>query len=210
MISKLYFYVRIHKQAIYRYTDLTVVNWFQNCIFTWGFTRTSSIAILCIWLWIDFKIVFLREDSQGCLRIQMLMLGCELISKLYFYVRIHKVNPVVKSLTKVVNWFQNCIFTWGFTSLNLWFTSALPLWIDFKIVFLREDSQVFFFKAFSIKGCELISKLYFYVRIHKVNPDVLSKINTSGFLLKSKKHQHPKFKMIDLDGFSFLIHLKQL
>ena len=86
--------------------------------------------------------------------------------KLYFYVRIHKLEEQTYTLTQVVNWFQivflredsqvptisltpywrcelisNCIFTWGFTSADTFNISEAVLWIDFK--------------------------LYFYVRIHK-------------------------------------------
>ena len=86
--------------------------------------------------------------------------------KLYFYVRIHKYSWRIEGGATVVNWFQ--------------------------IVFLRENSQVFFYFPFVFLCCELISnciftweftrshlislevlllwidfKLYFYVRIHK-------------------------------------------
>ena len=87
---KLYFYVRIHKYPKRYMKGSCVVNWFQivflredsqdetnkgiitascelisNCIFTWGFTSWTLLFIVCVVLWIDFK--------------------------LYFYVRIHKV-----------------------------------------------------------------------------------------------------------------------
>ena len=138
-----------------------------------------------------FQIVFLREDSQAKVKIIKTIYGCELIS--------------------------NCIFTWGFTSRTKHVFRGHPLWIDFKlyfyvrihkvgesqsytivvvnwfqIVFLREDSQAFFFPIRIRFRCELISnciftwgftsfvlclvriiklwidfKLYFYVRIHK-------------------------------------------
>ena len=112
----------------------------SNCIFTWGFTSYLLIFLWQIQLWIDFK--------------------------LYFYVRIHKLNKSDKTFTTVVNWFQivflredsqdgarrvqrkaccelisNCIFTWGFTSTSAIADTVDVLWIDFK--------------------------LYFYVRIHK-------------------------------------------
>ena len=137
---KLYFYVRIHKFNIWVFYSCTVVNWFQivflredsqalkggiqgiiccelisNCIFTWGFTSSTSNACIRLLLWIDFK--------------------------LYFYVRIHKYQYPLLDRSSVVNWFQivflredsqvfliikkiiyscelisNCIFTWGFTS----------------------------------------------------------------------------------------------
>ena len=86
---KLYFYVRIHKQACHIKRPCLVVNWFQivflredsqegvnktnqqvccelisNCIFTWGFTSQRFNWKRWLSLWIDFK--------------------------LYFYVRIHK------------------------------------------------------------------------------------------------------------------------
>ena len=155
----------------------------SNCIFTWGLTRQDDNGTLYGVLWIDFK--------------------------LYFYVRTHKKSNFKRWYFAVVNWFQivflredsqdeiynykaksscelisNCIFTWGLTSYYYQTIRKHSLWIDFK--------------------------LYFYVRTHKVNPAVLSKINTSGFLFELKKHQHPKFKMIDLDGFLVLIKLKQL
>ena len=164
---KLYFYVRIHKsKKLHLFTSI-VVNWFQivflredsqeslyfytnhnrcelisNCIFTWGFTRVSEAVSLIYKLWIDFK--------------------------LYFYVRIHKVFSLRVVKSPVVNWFQivflredsqeknnyyykpeccelisNCIFTWGFTSFFKKCFTGIKLWIDFK--------------------------LYFYVRIHKIN-----------------------------------------
>ena len=203
---KLYFYVRIHKSSQDTPSEHLVVNWFQivflredsqetklkritkascelisNCIFTWGFTRKHIIIIWFFQLWIDFK--------------------------LYFYVRIHKRVNLETGEFEVVNWFQivflredsqglissyyilkccelisNCIFTWGFTRLTFKFKIMSKLWIDFK--------------------------LYFYVRIHKVNSAVLSKINTTGFLFELKKYCYPKFIMIDLDGFSVLIYLK--
>ena len=146
--------------------DRWVVNWFQivflredsqvkqrgaiglfscelisNCIFTWGFTRVKSLTPIIWPLWIDFK--------------------------LYFYVRIHKLDSLESCWCCVVNWFQivflredsqvlikkmlwrfccelisNCIFTWGFTSKHKVEDTELLLWIDFK--------------------------LYFYVRIHKL------------------------------------------
>ena len=123
-------------------------------------------------MWIDFKIVFLREDSQETLSIAVCKVRCELISKLYFYVRIHKYNGFNDSLLCVVNWFQNCIFTWGFTSNFSCIFKLIMLWIDFKIVFLREDSQAPRLSLQSQQRCELISKLYFYVRIHK-NSEIL-------------------------------------
>ena len=162
---KLYFYVRIHKSALFGSSTAAVVNWFQivflredsqewtpkrinqqscelisNCIFTWGFTRLPGIIILNVMLWIDFK--------------------------LYFYVRIHKFYVRIHKDYAVVNWFQivflredsqathpsntiplccelisNCIFTWGFTRKIRLEWKGIQLWIDFK--------------------------LYFYVRIHK-------------------------------------------
>ena len=162
---KLYFYVRIHKSNHRPFFRLFVVNWFQivflredsqvktienglhyscelisNCIFTWGFTRRNEQRYYYCKLWIDFK--------------------------LYFYVRIHKLDFAFHCLCCVVNWFQivflredsqgisylrkaitrcelisNCIFTWGFTRNHENKTKAISLWIDFK--------------------------LYFYVRIHK-------------------------------------------
>ena len=112
----------------------------SNCIFTWGFTSFLKKSFATDWLWIDFK--------------------------LYFYVRIHKINQPLNTLVIVVNWFQivflredsqvrrllqyllircelisNCIFTWGFTSYKVNSFLSFWLWIDFK--------------------------LYFYVRIHK-------------------------------------------
>ena len=167
LISKLYFYVRIHKWIIFCRCRVIVVNWFQNCIFTWGFTREYLLLIHQWLLWIDFKIVFLREDSQATSSRQTHKTGCELISKLYFYVRIHKPQNYENISHLVVNWFQNCIFTWGFTSWVHRNCYYLRLWIDFKIVFLREDSQAWWQLQAVTVSCELISKLYFYVRIHK-------------------------------------------
>jgi len=139
---KLYFYVRIHKNLLGLHSIKGVVNWFQivflredsqdaiwwlclqvscelisNCIFTWGFTRFFIKYNQCNALWIDFK--------------------------LYFYVRIHKLEVKKQTHIVVVNWFQivflredsqgttkkhlfafscelisNCIFTWGFTSTS--------------------------------------------------------------------------------------------
>ena len=88
--------------------------------------------------------------------------------KLYFYVRIHKIDNQGFKEIDVVNWFQivflredsqvknfrnhdypscelisNCIFTWGFTRKLMRFLWVGTLWIDFK--------------------------LYFYVRIHKIS-----------------------------------------
>ena len=153
----------------------------SNCIFTWGFTRDSLQALKGYALWIDFKlyfyvrihkqatlpclrlgvvnwfqIVFLREDSQACKPIAQRQVGCELIS--------------------------NCIFTWGFTRLYGKTNSWPLLWIDFNLyfyvrihklllsglllcivvnwfqfVFLREDSQGFFFRYNINYSCELIS-----------------------------------------------------
>ena len=124
LISKLYFYVRIHKNKPFLLLLGGVVNWFQNCIFTWGFTRTGTNGKTTVVLWIDFKIVFLREDSQEMILSLVLLQSCELISKLYFYVRIHKWTRWRCQWFAVVNWFQNCIFTWGFTSFLL---SIIPL-----------------------------------------------------------------------------------
>ena len=182
---KLYFYVRIHKQRCTPSRRRKVVNWFQivflrensqersrirwydfccelisNCIFTWEFTRKRRFPKADSELWIDFK--------------------------LYFYVRIHKCVIFNINIKTVVNWFQivflrensqvvnqikllhnccelisNCIFTWEFTSYSYSLTIGDTLWIDFK--------------------------LYFYVRIHKVNPKMLSKINTLGFLFWNQK-----------------------
>ena len=112
----------------------------SNCIFTWGFTSFEAHKVNPEGLWIDFK--------------------------LYFYVRIHKYLSQNIILGFVVNWFQivflredsqvevvnsllylccelisNCIFTWGFTRIVMYYRRDWVLWIDFK--------------------------LYFYVRIHK-------------------------------------------
>ena len=160
-------------------------NCFQNCIFTWGFTRLPGIIILNVMLWIDFK--------------------------LYFYVRIHKFYVRIHKDYAVVNWFQivflredsqathpsntiplccelisNCIFTWGFTRKNALQEWPTRLWIDFKlyfyvrihklpeteiekeyvvnwfqIVFLREDSQETLSRRHSWRRCELISNCIF-------------------------------------------------
>ena len=112
------------------------------CIFTWGFTSSTTIYSEITMLWIDFN--------------------------LYFYVRIHKNYRIQIKARVVVNWFQFvflredsqatrfgqcglrscelisiCIFTWGFTSQSIDSINKQLLWIDFN--------------------------LYFYVRIHKCN-----------------------------------------
>ena len=113
-----------------------VVNCFQNCIFTY--------------------------DSQQCTTRGVFPWGCELLSKLYFYLWFptsfletstysplwiaFKIvfllmipNPldIIQSPFAVVNCFQNCIFTY--------------------------DSQLTWLSAISIACCELLSKLYFYL-----------------------------------------------
>ena len=115
LISKLYFCVSNHKIYPCGFSSLFVVNWFQNCIFVWAITR-SQIGILNVTLlWIDFKIVFLCEQSQECLYQQQFLWCCELISKLYFCVSNHKWCNCLIFCYTVVNWFQNCIFVWAIT-----------------------------------------------------------------------------------------------
>ena len=66
------------------------MNWFQNCIFVWAITSYNNKVSKHIALWIDFKIVFLCEQSQGVILHDKGGIGCELISKLYFCVSNHK------------------------------------------------------------------------------------------------------------------------
>ena len=167
----------------------------SNCIFTWGFTSKNYWKWTTLQLWIDFK--------------------------LYFYVRIHKNGRSDKSIRAVVNWFQivflredsqvhfnvfmvsfccelisNCIFTWGFTSLEVLRLTLKYLWIDFKlyfyvrihkfivflslsslvvnwfqIVFLREDSQGLLDLKFLNSCCELISNCIFTWGFTRSNPN---------------------------------------
>ena len=142
------------------------MNWFQNCIFMWWITANGREIIYKNLLWIDFKIVFLCDESQLLYRNLASSLSCELISKLYFYVMNHSTLETLPIQYLVVNWFQNCIFMWWITARtsNLYF--QLLLWIDFKIVFLCDESQPSRLKGTLEARCELISKLYFYVMNH--------------------------------------------
>ena len=167
LISKLYFCVSNHKRLFSCRVYLWVVNWFQNCIFVWAITRWRILRHRWDTLWIDFKIVFLCEQSQALAFNKALADGCELISKLYFCVSNHKKERANLTGCIVVNWFQNCIFVWAITSSKSLRVNRKRLWIDFKIVFLCEQSQVFIKKTILIDSCELISKLYFCVSNHK-------------------------------------------
>ena len=123
---------------------MSVVNWFQNCIFVWAITRLKGGSINKSLLWIDFKIVFLCEQSQAY-KVKCTHCGsCELISKLYFCVSNHKPYGHMEYFFTVVNWFQNCIFVWAITRIEVGKEYDLALWIDFKIVFLCEQSQANF------------------------------------------------------------------
>ena len=113
-----------------------VVNCFQNCIFTY--------------------------DSQHLIVFYNFRIGCELLSKLYFYLwfptythertrsielwiafkivfllMIPNLETTVRANADVVNCFQNCIFTY--------------------------DSQPSAIKSIATNSCELLSKLYFYL-----------------------------------------------
>ena len=152
----------------------------SNCIFTWAITRKTLLNVEQLTLWIDFKlyfyvsnhktvffnciiytvvnwfqIVFLREQSQDNDNFNDFNNSCELISNCIFT---WAITSVLKMLRYQVccELISNCIFTWAITSLLLLKKFLQMLWIDFK--------------------------LYFYVSNHKVNPKILSKINTLGFL----------------------------
>ena len=177
LISKLYFYVSNHRGCYWITSPHQVVNWFQNCIFTWAITGKNSFWSNPKWLWIDFKIVFLREQSQGDSWKSDRWSCCELISKLYFYVSNHRHILELSGRLIVVNWFQNCIFTWAITGYTTTYSLLQQLWIDFKIVFLREQSQGYWNVIVMAFSCELISKLYFYVSNHRwywhIDTDIL-------------------------------------
>ena len=139
----------------------TVVNCFQNCIFTYDsqlnlYLRREArccelLSELYFYLWFPTK---RSEDMRTA--------SCELLSELYFYLwfptkgslnhwteplwiafRIVFLlmipNPAVLSITptSVVNCFQNCIFTY--------------------------DSQHKALNPTDYNGCELLSELYFYL-----------------------------------------------
>ena len=113
----------------------------SNCIFTWAITRIGISSWILAQLWIDFKlyfyvsnhknplqlnlkhlvvnwfqIVFLREQSQGCLFIRSWWIRCELIS--------------------------NCIFTWAITSQFVIDSKVDVLWIDFKLYFYVSNHKL--------------------------------------------------------------------
>jgi len=74
-------------------------------------------------LWIAFKIVLLCHDLQLSFFFTWFLLGCELLSKLYFYVMIYsKIKEIINGWD-VVNCFQNCTFM-------SWFTACSWYWLQ--------------------------------------------------------------------------------
>ena len=117
-------------------------------------------------LWIDFKLILLCDDSQLVWWTTIYEISCELISNWYFYVMIHSLMLLLCFFALVVNWFQIDTFMWWFTVV--WTNSKdwIPLWIDFKLILLCDDSQFCLHCCSLLFCCELISNWYFYVMIH--------------------------------------------
>ena len=108
---RIVFLLGIRSRPYYLRNSSSVVNCFQNCIFTW-----------------HSQYVFVEQKH---------LLGCELLSELYFYLAFAVGLTAGYNHAVVVNCFQNCIFTW--------------------------HSQCCKRIAFCICSCELLSELYFYL-----------------------------------------------
>ena len=105
-----------------------------------------------------------------------LIWSCELLSKLFIFVTRHNDVNRHHDCNRVVNCFQNCLSSWHDTTINSIRCTNWELWIAFKIVYLRDTTQLFF-KGISIHhSCELLSKLFIFVTRH--NPRISSKMNS--------------------------------
>ena len=167
LLSNWYFYVRTHRNNFKQNKAVIVVNCFQIGIFTWELTGKSVVYWLYSSLWIAFKLVFLRENSQAGEIEWIAFTSCELLSNWYFYVRTHRNLLYLVLVGEVVNCFQIGIFTWELTGINARSCNWTRLWIAFKLVFLRENSQGCNHYWQSKTCCELLSNWYFYVRTHR-------------------------------------------
>ena len=141
--------------------DEIVVNCFQNCIFTYDSQPNDFLVVdpiscellselyFYLWfptitivttavkmLWIAFRIVFLLMIPNPSVFIAV----CTLLwiaFRIVFLLMIPNTAKQILLKVKVVNCFQNCIFTY--------------------------DSQLISPEPSKVKGCELLSELYFYL-----------------------------------------------
>ena len=107
---KIVFLPSIHTSCTLRTFDFSVVNSFQNCIFTQHSHRACFLKCNQRMLWIAFKIVFL--PSIHTVISQVNLHGQLWIAfKIVFLPSIHTAIPIPSVTLPVVNSFQNCIFT---------------------------------------------------------------------------------------------------
>ncbi len=158
---RIVFLLMIPNWAVPKIRGLTVVNCFQNCIFTYDSQRfipkdgvkgcCELLSELYFYLW--FPTLKLKNKMYGSLWIAF---------RIVFLLMIPNAEPFSSLTDSVVNCFQNCIFTYD--SQRNWFMGLYCNCCELL-------SELYFYlwfppKRFRLNGwlcCELLSELYFYL-----------------------------------------------
>ena len=116
LLSKFIIFVTRHNVAIMLPSALAVVNCFQNLLSSWHDTTVLSLCHQLGWLWIAFKIYYLRDTTQRNSTKTLVLMCCELLSKFIIFVTRHNWNIFILGKQPVVNCFQNLLSSWHDTT----------------------------------------------------------------------------------------------
>ena len=117
-------------------------------------------------LWIAFRIYYLRDEAQPAYIHPVHLSRCELLSEFITFVTKHNWLAEPRAWRVVVNCFQNLLPSWRSTTDAVFLGFSLPLWIAFRIYYLRDEAQPETSEGMIFYCCELLSEFITFVTKH--------------------------------------------
>ena len=151
-----------HSQLFYNSHEfITVVNCFQNCIFTWH-SQSSILLMKMISVVNCFQNCIFTWHSQFITRRKIFGDSCELLSELYFYLAF----AVRRNCTchRILLWIAfRIVFLLGIRSPNDTVLLEQAVVNCFQNCIFTWHSQFWLLLIDPMICCELLSELYFYL-----------------------------------------------